>query len=542
MLLLPTLFAATALAASTYTVTILDDNPDQRTLNTPSTSAGDVVSYLTLHPDGVDSNGKTRYGVQTGVSAGTTVTSYFDIPSSATPTTAPAGTLTQNLPWHQGHHIEVLTTTDPDGKVHEVTRIDQQTTHITVSPTTKPNGDVVLVSSGIYPPEGGVLTTTVIQPPTATQGSATSTYDLSSPSDRSWPVCNNGSVTWITLEPALWHFYDLIIPKTIPPVSMACKGDVKHLDIVRITVPMNGSTWAVPHVGAEIEKLHRYQIQRQIHRAFHGDQCFLVNDLVDFGTCGTHTIRATYRSYPYLARHKESVKGYLWLFLPLGLAFLLLAILACLAHRRASPARAHAREEAEKRSQVIVPVVGSTDTAATIAPAAGTIPPAAGTIAPAVVGPVAATGAGGSGTAGSPAAATGAGGPVATTGSGGSGAAGGPAATTGAGGSGPARGSGPAGGSGTVSSAGAAPTGPVVTGAAHTPSGNPKEVVTTETTKDQPGTLRRAMEEGRAGHRVRFDSSAGPQVDGGAELRTGSEVFDTGSVRGRKRNRGDEPL
>lgn len=143
---------------------------------------------------------------------------------------------------------------------------------------------------------------------------------------------------------------------------------------------------------------------------------------------------------------------------------------------------------------------------------------------------------------------------VSTTPQGTGSSAGGAAGGTGAGGTG-------AGGTGT---GGTAPggaqvvttgtTAPPPTGTApiSTATGAPTEVVTTttDTGKDGPGTMRRAAEEGRAGQRVRFDGTPNDttttttthQVDGTAEVRTGSEVFDVGSMRGRKRNRGDEPL
>jgi hypothetical protein len=55
MLLLPIFLAAKALAATTYTVTVLEGEPDARTLSIPlPTAAGDVVTYLTLFPDGID--------------------------------------------------------------------------------------------------------------------------------------------------------------------------------------------------------------------------------------------------------------------------------------------------------------------------------------------------------------------------------------------------------------------------------------------------------------------------------------------------------
>ena len=83
MLLLPIFLAAKALAANTYTVTVLNEEPDARTLSIPATTAaGDVLTYLTLFLDGVDQDGQTKFVDRTDVAAGETVTGFLDIPTS----------------------------------------------------------------------------------------------------------------------------------------------------------------------------------------------------------------------------------------------------------------------------------------------------------------------------------------------------------------------------------------------------------------------------------------------------------------------------
>jgi hypothetical protein len=521
MLLLPIFLAAKALAATTYTVTILDDNPDQRTLSTPaSTAAGDIVTYLTLYPDGINEDGQTRYGRQTGVSAEHTVTSLMEIPPSTTPTTTPSGTLTQSLPWHNGHHIEVLTITDPDGTVHEVTRIDQQSTHITVSPTTKPNGATVLVSSGLYPTstEEDVITTTVLAPaPIAPAPAPAPTQEkgLDSGPVRRLPVCDNGTVTWATIDPSCWPVYDMMIP--IPPAinepipaecakkNLTNPKNLKHYNITIASIPMKGAnlTESKDHLEKRVKKE-----SDELTSIFGGRKCSMVTEYVDFGKCGDNTILAEYRSTIQLKKSKKPWIFKRWWLIPIALipALLVCCIPLCLCRRRR-------RREATEKGKLQDPV--------TVVQQA----------VPVVVG---ATGAGTGGTAPVTTSAVPVAGNPAVVDS----AAGGPS-STGATGS----------GSGTtaVAPAGAATT---TTGA---PAGTaaPAQVVTTttDTTKENPGTMRRAAEEGRAGRNVRFDghpetatSTTTHQVDGTAELRTGSEVFDVGSMRGRKRNRGDEPL
>jgi hypothetical protein len=527
MLLLPIFLAAKALAATTHTVTILDDNPDQRTLSTPaSTAAGDIVTYLTLYPDGVNEDGQTRYGQVTGVSAEVTVTSFMEIPPSTTPTTTPSGTLTQSLPWHNGHHIEVLTVTDPDGTVHEVTRIDQQSTHITVSAATKPNGAIVLVSSGLSssptPTERSGTTTTVLAPaPTlsSAERSVTTTTVLAPASTqekalgpvRRLPVCNNGTVTWTTIDPSCWPVYDMMIP--IPPgvndpVPEECAKknvtQLKHFNVTIAHIPMRGTnmTQSKEHLDKSME-----EERDELTSIFGGPKCSMVHELVDFGKCGGTSYVAEYRRIIQLKRgRKPWLLKHWWLIPAIMIPLLFICCVPlCLCRRRR---RREATEKSKLQDpttvvQQPVPVVVTGTGAAN-----GTATGPAGTV------------------AGNPAVVGSAGGPSSTG-----------ATATGS-------------GSGTtVVPAGAATTttgAPVGTAA-------PAQVVTTttDTTKENPGTLRRAAEEGRAGRNVRFDghpetatsTTTHPhQVDGTAELRTGSEVFDVGSMRGRKRNRGNEPL
>jgi hypothetical protein len=517
MLLLLIFLAAKALAASTCTVTVLDDNPDARTLSTPaSTAAGDVVTYLTLYPDGVNPDGQTRYVRQTGVSAEQTVTSLLEIPPTTTPTASPAGTVTQGLPWHNGHHIEVLTVTDPDGTVHEVTRIDQQSTHVTVHLSTMSNGDEVLVSSGFYPPE----TTTDNPTYTATDsltGTTTVTDVAPLPTEekllgpaRTLPVCNNGSITWPTIEPACWPVYDMLVP-TPPPANLTkpaqCTGG-KHrtVSFTIASIPMKGSVPSDPaDTSKEDEKAWR-ELKDEIKDSFksHNDGCEAVQHFVNFGTCGD--VQIVQPTGPEILRikHKPERKSWLrrwWWIIPLvllGLGLFLLPCLLCMRRRKRRNAEKLVKQEPVTVIQQPVPVV--------VATGAGGSGGAAGSTSSGVV-PVGAAGSGGAGGAGST-----------TTGT--------TAPTT------------------TTAPTGAAPATTTTTAA-------PTEVVTTTTEPDRghAGTMRRAAEEGRAGQRVRFDGqpadhnpTAAHQVDGTAELRTGSEVFDVGSMRGRKRNRGDEPL
>lgn len=510
MLWLPIFLAAKALAASTYTVTILNDEPDRRTLGSPSTTAaGDVVSYVTLYPDGVGTDGKTRYALQTGATASHTVTSFLSIPTSTSATETPSGTLTQTLPWQQGHHIEVITITEPDGTVHEVTRIDQQSTHVTVSPTTKSDGNTVLVSSGLYPTTGGVTTTTVTASP-STVDTREKTFDKR---NRSMPFCDNGNVAWTTVPPACWPVYDMMLPtplatNTTRPTQ--CKREIRETINNRIAyMPMNNASTPTqatspadstetayvdnsPHhekrglIGNTIKHIFRDAIEKQ------KDDCAVIQDVIDYGTCGGVRLIAKQREYVrYRPRQRRPWIFRRWWVLPLALLGLfILCLWPCLTCIRKST---RSRDANNAKNQEAVTVVEKQ--------------------------PAAVAGAATGATGGS------------TTGAGGS-------STTGAGN---------AVSGGSTGAGGTTATGPAPTGTAA-----PAEVVTTTTTEsaNNQGTMRRAAEEGRAGQRVRFDGQStdtptttpAHQVDGTAELRTGSEVFDVGSMRGRKRNRGDEPF
>jgi len=500
MLLLPIFLAARALAANTYTVTVLDENPDPRTLSIPATTAaGDIVSYLTLYPDGVDQDGQTRFVDQTGVPGDETVTSYLDVPTSTAPTTTPAGTLTQGLPWHNGHHIEVLTVTEANGSVHEVTRIDQQTTHVTVHAETKSNGDVVLVSS--YP--------TSTYPTSTITAAPYPTHERHKERVRALPFCDNGNVTWSTIEPGCWPVYDMMVP-TPPHADLAkCTGNYhRTVPFTVATVPMQGTTPTYtgkpPKRKEGSVRYPRDPVEGSFKRR--RDDCEVVQEFVDFGTCGpVHVVAMTGREYLQISHSRSRWIMRFWWVIGLALLGLLLLCLPCLLclrrHRRRNTQKP-VKQEAVTVVEQPVPVV-------------------------------AATGAGAGGAAGSA----------------------GSTAGGAAGGAGGATGSGGAGGTGSTVTGTTAPvttTAPAkVAPATTTATGAPTEVVTTttETGKDHAGTMRRAAEEGRAGQRVRFDGqpaennpATAHQVDGTAELRTGSEVFDVGSMRGRKRNRGDEPL
>ena len=497
MLWLPIFFAAKALAANTYTVTVLDENPDARTLSIPATTAaGDIITYLTLYPDGVDQDGQTRFVDQTGVSADQTVTNILEVPSSTAPTTTPAGTLTQGLPWHNGHHIEVLTVTEANGSVHEVTRIDQQTTHVTVHAETKSNGDVVLVSS--YP-TSSYSTSTITPAPYPT-------HERLKERVRALPFCNKGRVTWSTIDPGCWPVYDMIVP-TPPHADLAeCTGNYhRTVPFTVATIPMPGTT---PTYTANPPKRKTGSVtypRDPVEGSFkrRSDKCEVVQEFVDFGTCGSvHVVAMTGREYLQISHSKAPWVMRFWWVIGLCLLGLLLLCLPCLLCLRR-----HRRRNSQKPlKQEAVTVVEQ---------------------------PVAATGAGAGGAAGS----------AGSTAGGAAGGAGGAAGSGGAGGTG----STVTGTTAPVTTTAPAKAAPATT----TATGAPTEVVTTttETNKDHAGTMRRAAEEGRAGQRVRFDGQPAEnnpgtahQVDGTAELRTGSEVFDVGSMRGRKRNRGDEPL
>ena len=499
MLWLPIFLAAKVLAANTYTVTVLDENPDPRTLSIPETTASGDITYLTLYPDGVDQDGQTRFVGQTGLSADETVTSFLDVPSSTAPTTTPTGTLIQGLPWHNGHHIEVLTVTESNGSSHEVTRIDQQTTHVTVHAETRPNGDVVLVSS--YP-KSSYLTSTITPAPYPT-------HERLKERIRALPFCINDKVTWSTIEPGCWPVYDMMVP-TPPHADLPeCTGNYhRTVSFTIATIPVQGST---PTYTAEPPKRKagsatypRDPVEGSFKRR--NDKCEVVQEFVDFGTCGpVHIVAMTGREYFRISHSKSRwIMRFWWVvgLALLGLLLLCLPCLLCLRRRRRRNSQQPVKQEAATVVEQPVPVV-------------------------------AAAGAGAGGAPGSA----------------------GSTAGGAAGGAGGAAGSGGARGTGSTVTGTTAPvttTAPAKAGPATSPAtGAPTEVVTTttETNKDHAGTMRRAAEEGRAGQRVRFDGqpaennpATAHQVDGTAELRTGSEVFDVGSMRGRKRNRGDEPL
>jgi hypothetical protein len=499
MLLLPIFLAAKALAANTYTVTVLNEEPDARTLSIPATTAaGDVLTYLTLFPDGVDQDGQTKFVDRTDVAAGETVTGFLDIPTSTAPTTTPAGTLTQGLPWHNGHHIEVLTVTEANGSVHEVTRIDQQSTHVTVHPETKSNGDVVLVSS--YP-TSTYPTSTITPTPYHTQERLMQHV-------RALPFCNNDIVTWSSIEEGCWPVYDMMVP-TPARINLAKEGECtgnhhRTIPFTVATIPMKGSTPTDATSSRKIKegrvKEPRDTVEGSLGRS---DKCEVVQDFVDFGTCGgVHVVAMTGRE---TLRGNTSRKAWILRFwwvpaiILLGLLLLCLPCLLCLRRHRRRNTQKPVKQEAVTVVEQPVAVVAANGGAA-----GGAAGSAAGGTAGGAAGSGGAGGAGGGGSTVTQTAA-----PVATTAP----AKAAPATTT----------------------ATAAPTEVVTT--------------TTETDKNHAGTMRRAAEEGRAGPRVRFDGqpaennpAAAHQVDGTAEMRTGSEVFDVGSMRGRKRNRGDEPL
>ena len=326
---------------------------------------------------------------------------------------------------------------------------------------------------------------------------------------RALPFCNNDKVTWSTIEQGCWPVYDMMVP-TPALINVAkpgeCTGDHhRTIPFTVATIPMQGSTPTESTISRKRKEGRVTEPWDTVEGSFKGrsDKCEVVQDFVDFGTCGgVHVVAMTGRE---TLRGNTSRKSWILRFwwvpaiILLGLLLLCLPCLLCL--------RRHKRRNTQKPvKQEAVTVVEQ--------PVPG----------------------------------------VATTGSGAGGAAGSAAGGTagGAAGSGGAGGAGGAGSTVTQTAAPVTTTAPAkATPATTTATGAPTEVVatTTETDKNHAGTMRRAAEEGRAGPRVRFDGqpaennpATAHQVDGTAELRTGSEVFDVGSMRGRKRNRGDEPL
>jgi hypothetical protein len=325
---------------------------------------------------------------------------------------------------------------------------------------------------------------------------------------RALPFCNNDIVTWSSIEEGCWPVYDMMV-STPARINLAKEGECtgnhhRTIPFTVATIPMQGSTPTDATSSRKIKesrvKEPRDTVEGSLGRS---DKCEVVQDFVDFGTCGgVHVVAMTGRE---TLRGNTSRKAWILRFwwvpaiILLGLLLLCLPCLLCLRrHRRRNTQKPVKQEAVTVVEQPVAVVAGN----------GGAAGGAAGSAAGGTAGGAAGSGgAGGAGGGGSTVTQTAA--PVATTAP----AKAAPATTT----------------------ATAAPTEVVTT--------------TTETDKNHAGTMRRAAEEGRAGPRVRFDGqpaennpAAAHQVDGTAEMRTGSEVFDVGSMRGRKRNRGDEPL
>lgn len=423
MLLLPLLLAVKALAqGTTHTITILDDEPDQRTLNTvTSIGPGDVFTTFTLKPSGVDENSQTRWVEHTGRTARTTVTSELYIPSETSTSTKPSGTATQSLSWVAGPHLEVVTFVDPDGKSRTVTRADLQSTHVTLSPLTKPDGTTVLVpQSSAAPDDTQIFTVTRVHT------SGADGVDVSTVTKFHTSAADGAGILTVTnfhtshqqkaaVDPAAGGAKSKSQPKSKPKHKPKYKGNFfKTLQDLRV------------------------------HRAR------------DFALLLLAIIAAL-------------------------LALLVLFFCCC-----AWMFRKRQRKNRDRSGKEVVEVTDAAGNVVTTTTGPGGGATAAGNGSNVVTSSGGATGAGGSGTATQVV-------PV-------------------------------------TDSSGAATT-------------------ATGTEASRAGTMRRAAEEGRAPQRVRFGekpeetvTTTTTQVDGSTEMRTGSEIFDVGSMRGRKRNRGDEPL
>ncbi|KAL1586914.1 hypothetical protein WHR41_04217 [Cladosporium halotolerans] len=424
MLLLPLLLAAKALAqGTTHTITILDDEPDQRTLNTvTSTGPGDVFTTFTLKPSGVDENSQTRWVEHTGRTAKTTVTSELSIPPGTSTSTKPSGTATQSLSWVAGPHLEVVTFVDPDGKSRTVTRADLQSTHVTLSPSTKSDGTTVLVpQSSTAPDDTEIFTVTRVH----TSG-------------------EDGVVG----------------------VSTASKFHTSAADGAGILT---------------VTKFHTSQQQKAaVESAAGGAKS---KSKSKSKPKPKHKPKGNFFAYLQALRVQRQ-RSFIFLLLAIATATLVLLVLffCCCAWMF----RKRQKKTRDRNGKEVAEVTDAAGNVVTTTAGSG----------------------GGAGGAGS-------GSNVVTSSGGGSGA----------------------GGSGTATQV------VPVTDSSGT------ATTATGTEASRAGTMRRAAEEGRAPQRVRFGeqpnetvTTTTTQVDGSTEMRTGSEIFDVGSMRGRKRNRGDEPL
>lgn len=423
MLLLPLLLVAKALAqGTTHTITILDDEPDQRTLNTvTSTGPGDVFTTFTLKPSGVDENSQTRWVEHTGRTAKTTVTSELSIPPETSTSTKPSGTATQSLSWVAGPHLEVVTFVDPDGKSRTVTRADLQSTHVTLSPSAKPDGTTVLVpQSSTAPDDTEIFTVTRLHT------SGADDIDVSTVTKLHKSAADGAGILTVT------KFHTSHQQKAADdPAAGGAKSK-------------STSTSKPKHKSKFRGNFFAYLVAMRVHR------------------------------------HRDFV------FALVGMIAALLALLVLLFCCCAWMFRKRQRKTRDRNGKEVVEVTDAAGNVVTTTAGSG-------------------RGAGGAGNGSN----------VVTSSGGGSGA----------------------GGSGTTTQA--------------VPVTDSSGAATTVTGPEagRAGTMRRAAEEGRAPQRVRFGeqpndtvTTTTTQVDGSTEMRTGSEIFDVGSMRGRKRNRGDEPL
>lgn len=499
MFLLPLILAGIVLAQenprTTHTVTVLDDNPDQRTLN-PMSSMGldETFTILTLKPSGTDEHSQTRWVETTGQSADTTVTSQFSFEGTSS-TFTPSGTATHSISWQHGHHMEVVTVTGPDGKPSEVTRADLLSTHVTVSATTKPDGRTVLV------PVDQTDTTTITERLTKDTDTATITATFSRHQSDD---IETATVTTLLKGPAKTHLphkegaiIHLASQSKCAPNPFrksAYKACQAANCMIAFQKPINYST---VHAYTVFSHLANITYSTSIETAHWGRSD---KKKTYTGSLGLKCTDERTCHDVCLLEGRTHFKTLLVfaIIIPL-LIFAALLFCCCVPivwfHKRARNGRAYGSNKEKALTE-------------------------------------------GSGTSAGNSIARISNDPVGST-----------AEEVVAGGAAGAAGSRAAGGGGNETTT-------TSDGRTVTTAPGDSTATITDGHGGGAGTMRRAAEEGRAGQRVRFGDNPAPaagnagetvtttttQVDGAAELRTGSEVFDVGSMRGRKRSRADEAV
>ncbi|KAM0723037.1 hypothetical protein Q7P37_001236 [Cladosporium fusiforme] len=494
LLLLPFLLGK-ALAQSnpttTHTVTVLDDNPDQRTLN-PMSSLGPDETYtiLTLKPSGTDEHSQTKWVETTGLTAETTVTSQFSFSTTTSPTIAPSGTATHSISWQHGHHMEVVTVTGPDGKPSAVTRADLLSTHVTVEASTKDDGTTVLV------PVDRTETTTVTEHLTRLPSNKTDTATVTATFTRS-PGHDIETATITTMldgspkitlphkEGAAAHYAPSSKCHPHPWRKNAFRTCMSNNCMAAFQRPINYST---VHAYPVFNQLYNITYSTSVTTPHWGKTLGGKHIYTEDAGVSCKDERGCQDTCAIAGR--KAVKTLMVFTIIIPLLIFLLALLCCccvplvwLKKRRTGRAYGNSNKALTEGSE--------TSGGNSIARVSND---PVGTVTEEVVAGGGAAGAAGRGnenTASSD--------------------------------------------SRTVTSG---------------PAAADSTATITDTSGGRAGTMRRAAEEGRAPQRVRFGENPSnaaetvttttTQVDGPAEVRTGSEVFDVGSMRGRKRNRGDE--